>query len=241
MTFKKILLKTNDGRPVACLTVGGKPSAVTLPANVKAEACLAGELFFPVGERRFLLPQNAEDFSLLGRLDGEEVFATTLPQDKVNFVRWRLRSALEKRRKEPVSPEPITEEAPAALEPSAEEEDAPVIEETPFAAPTEQRQTQGESEVVLEEKESTLSRAKRLMEKGAPFPLFEKLMPASRWALVEDDDAAYLIGITERDGQETVIYGVPGARSFPPDDGELWSFFPTENDEVGYFLTEAKE
>lgn len=217
MTFRKLLFKTADGRPVASLTVSGCPPIVTLPQNVKAEACLAGSLFFPT-ERRFPLDPGEKDFSILGAMAGEPVFATTLTGQDVALAKWRLLSAVQKKQ---LPTQPLQEPLP---EPDLPKE---VPEPEPPILPA------------AEQTESVLSRAERRLEEGAPFPLFEKLMPGTRWAVVKEEEAEYLVGIREENGEKRVLYGIPGAQGCPPDEDKLWAFFPTENEDLGYFITEA--
>ena len=85
-----------------------------------------------------------------------------------------------------------------------------------------------------------LEKARRLIEKGEPFPLFDELMPDSVWAKIEDEDCLFLIGIVKEEEGERVLYGIAGTRAYPPDEDRLWTFFPTENEEEGYYLTEAE-
>ena len=88
--------------------------------------------------------------------------------------------------------------------------------------------------------ESALARAERRIATGVPFPLFERLMPGSRWATVKEDDVEFLVGIREDDGKSRVLYGIPGAQGCPPDEGALWTYFPLD-EETGYFVTEAED
>ena len=88
--------------------------------------------------------------------------------------------------------------------------------------------------------ESALARAERRIATGVPFPLFERLMPGSRWATVKEDDVEFLVGIREDGGKSRVLYGIPGAQGCPPDEGALWTYFPLD-EETGYFVTEAED
>lgn len=100
------------------------------------------------------------------------------------------------------------------------------------------KSTDAPSEAVVK---SALERAEALIERGTSFTLFEQYMPGSRWAIVKEE-AEYLVGITTDEDGTHVLFGVPGARDYPPDEDRLWSFFPTgEDEEIGYFLTEATE
>jgi len=86
-----------------------------------------------------------------------------------------------------------------------------------------------------------IARANALLKEGKPFTLFQDLMPGSRWAMIEKEEFHYLIGVTEEE-RPRLLYGIPGTLSCPPDEGTLWTFFPTEEGgEQGYYLTERKE
>ena len=86
-----------------------------------------------------------------------------------------------------------------------------------------------------------LRRAEELLAKGSPFPLFRDLMPNARWAMIEGEEAPFLFGILDEKPPKFLL-GIAGRRDLPPEEEGLWSFFPTdEEDETGYFLTEAKE
>ena len=94
----------------------------------------------------------------------------------------------------------------------------------------------------IEEKEAAtdpLARAKSRIAEGEPFDLFREVMPNAVWAKIEREECSFLVGIL-RDGEvERVLYGIAGRRAYPPDEDRLWSFFPTENEEEGYYLTEG--
>ena len=94
----------------------------------------------------------------------------------------------------------------------------------------------------IEEKEAAtdpLARAKSRIAEGEPFDLFREVMPNAVWAKVQREECSFLVGI-HRDGDvERVLYGIAGRRAYPPDEDRLWSFFPIENDEEGYYLTEG--
>ena len=211
MTFKKILLKDVAGNPLGALTLGGVPACVTLPENARAEACLADDFLFFPEERVFPLPAGAKHLSVLGKAANTPFFATTLEKEERTKAKWRLRRALEEKAKE-ILPSPI------------ETAEQPSVEEAP-----------------LQESEPSLTRAEGLLAQGTPFSLFEKLMPHSRWALVEEEGAAFLVGLEEENGKKRVMYGVPGVRDLPPDEEVPWAFFPTENEETGYFVTDAEK
>ena len=228
MRTRKILLKTQSGRPVCTLTIGGEPSLLTLPNGVTPLAVLTKTISF-LPQSPICLSNEAEEISVLAEKEGEILFATTLRNMAATEAKWRLFCAWEQRITPPTAPikedDPTDEKAP---EPA--EEDAQTT--TPFEV----------TEVLPAQTETALSRAEKLLQSGTPFPLFEKLMPSSRWALIQEESAPYLVGIKEQDGIPHVLYGVPGARDYPPDEGTLWSFFPIgEDGETGYFLTEAKE
>lgn len=233
MTYKKILLKDASDVPVDSLTVGGDPLCCALPENARCAVCLAGDtLLFPE-DRVFLIPTDTKEISVLGTAAGKEVFASTLKGEARRIAKWRLVAAAESQK----VPTPSLKQ---------EEQKTPVLAE-------DEPQTEGRNEQivpkpdspvveVLNDAESEVAKAERLISAGTPFPLFEKLMPSSRWALVEEEDASYLVGVKEEGGEKRVLYGVPGSQGFPPDEEELWSFFPIDEDgETGYFLTEAKK
>ena len=232
MTYKKILLKDFSGVPVGSLTLGGNPPVCVLPANARCVVCLAdGELLFP-NERIFLIPADAKEFSLLGTAAGKDVFATTLKGEALRVAKWRLIAAAEAKKAPTPSLKETEEQIP--VQPLKKPQDRP-----------QEKENGSEPAFTVSElapsAESELEKAERLIASGTPFPLFEKLMPASRWALVEEDDVSYLVGVKEEDGEKRVLYGVPGTQGFPPDEEELWSFFPLDEEgEAGYFLTEAK-
>ena len=233
MYFQRILLKNDDGRPLSCLTVCGTPPKVTLPKGAEAHAFYAGGIVLLHGEGSFLLPSNAKDLSVLGSIEGVPFFATTLPEKQGAYVKWLLLSALEKEaaNKEDLPTNPL----PPKEVPAEDEGGKPKTEE-------EKKEPLPEEETPEESAESALDRAEKLLQRGTPFPLFSDLMPSSRWALIDDENASYLVGIKEDEEGKHVFLGVPGARDFPPDKEMLWSFFPTEESgDVGYFLTEAEE
>ena len=214
MTFKKILLKDAAGNPLGALTLGGVPACATLPENARAEACLADDFLFFPEERVFPLPAGAKHLSVLGKTANTPFFATTLEKEERAKAKWRLSRALEEKASKKPLPPPVE-----PMEP-------PTIEEEPLG----ERQS-----------ETSLTRAEGLLAQGTPFSLFEKLMPHSRWALVEEEGAAFLVGLEEENGKKRVMYGVPGVRDLPPDEEVPWAFFPTENEETGYFVTDAEK
>ncbi len=110
----------------------------------------------------------------------------------------------------------------------------------PSAAPSEQKKDEPSFLPLPLPPESALARAERRIAAGTPFPLFSGLMPDSRWAVVKEDDAEFLVGIREENGKSRVLYGIPGTPGFPPDEGALWTYFPVDED-VGYFVTEAED
>ena len=94
----------------------------------------------------------------------------------------------------------------------------------------------------IEEKEAAtdpLARAKSRIAEGEPFDLFREVMPNAVWAKVQREECSFLVGILRDGDRERVLYGVAGTRAYPPDEDRLWSFFPTENEEEGYYLTEG--
>ena len=234
MPFLRVLLRDDRGTPVASAKVGGVPPRVTLPDGITALCCLSGEIF-PVHGSSFLLPTREPRFSLIARRGEEMLFASTLTSEEAAYEKWRLLSFLDKG--VPREEEVLTDESVEASATASEREnDPPTDTETAERDLSESRLTEI-TEEAAERPESEIERAERLLASGTPFPLFESMMQGSRWALVHEEDAEYLIGITE-DGH--VLVGVPGSRDYPPDEETLWSFFPTDEEgETGYFLTES--
>ncbi len=244
MPFRRILLKNRSGVPVASVTLTDRRPIVTLPEGIAALLILSDEITLPASESTFAHPVGNKPFSLLARKDGELLFGSTLPEEAAAFAKWRLLTALEEKKRTPLAPteslekretDEVAEQAESAedaLRKSTEE-----ILQSEQSSPLEESETSDGSGVP-----SKLERAEALLRKGTPFTLFDSVMPGSRWAIIKEDAAEYLIGITGEGEESRILFGVPGARDFPPDEGRLWSFFPSEeSEEIGYFLTEAEE
>lgn len=246
MPIRKILLKTLSGVPVTSLTLrtGLRPS-LTFPPAFLVEACECD------GERLSLqekipLPATLRDLSLLGKMDGVILFASTLPAEKAALARERLLlGGQPKEENLPKSPLeiPLSEEESPRESALAEKENAgPTI--TPFSD-AEQSPSQDADEPQEEAPLCSNTRAERLvrilkkMENGEPFDLFRELMPTYRWAKIREEEGEYLLGVEEESDPPHVLFGVAGSRAYPPDEDRLWTFFPTEGEE-GYYLTEEE-
>ena len=217
MPFRKVLMREIKGTPVASLTLRGDPPLLTLPAGTIALLLAIGEEILPASGDVITLRAGTRDFSLLAKRGDALLYASTLSERESAFAKWRLLSSLDKgeRREESDRSDPPPE-SEGISEPQS-------IESTPPA-----------------EEIGEIERAEALLARGTPFPLFEGMMPGSRWALIHEDQAEYLVGIREEEDGAHILFGVPGSRAFPPDEETLWSFFPTEDTgEIGYFLTDA--
>ena len=240
MSFRRIMLKNLRGEARGTISLSGQPTHVTLPEGVTVLLCLTNEFFIPPRERKFPMPSGAQELSLIGEKAGEMLFATTLPPDKASFAKWRLLSDLRNQG----APREETPPEDAILPPEqtafiAEKKAAPSITEPQSEIPKEEALS-AEDEAAPLSADTPLIKAERLLERGTPFPLFESLMPNSRWAAIRDDDAEYLVGIKRDDDGEHILFGVPGMRDLPPDEDRLWTFFPTDEEQgVGYYLTEG--
>ena len=235
MTFKRILLKNQAGVPVASARIGGCPPRVTLPEGVSALLYYTKGTMLPAGDPPFI--EGSADLSVLAEKEGGLLFGSTLSQSGAAYAKWRLLQAWEERGKgAPTAPleaptqslEEDTEDASAQIvEVSPKDESLPLTEELPPIS---------EEAGAIEDEPARLE---RLLERGEPFHLFDSVMPGSRWAIIKEDAAEYLVGVTEDESGKHVLFGVPGAQGFPPDEDGLWSFFPTDdNEEIGWFLTE---
>ena len=236
MSFRRILLKNESGAPRASISIGRYPPKVMLPKGITPLVCLTDKIHYPP-ENSFSLQKECADFSLLAKMGEEILYASTLSGADAAFAKWQLLSALEDQgnlrenshtetyaRKEEIIPSEGVEELPDDLS-----EASPLPEECDLNT----------LEDITRERSDERDRIEELLEKGTPFSLFEQLMPNSRWALIEDDTASYLIGVRKDDEGEHCLFGVPGVREYPPDEGKLWSFFPVDEEgESGYFLTE---
>ena len=236
MTLKRILLKNQAGEPIASARIGGNPPCVDLPEGVTPllfmteDSVLTAESGVYLGE--------SEEISILLRGDDGLLFASTLSGSRATYAKWRLLEAM-KERESALSASPL--EAPTeSLEEASVDAAAPARQPAPQEAspPAEE-----ELPSVPEEEEimpvSEPERWEALLEKGEPFHLFDSVMPGSRWSIIKEDAAEYLVGVTEDERGKHLLFGVPGARDFPPDEDRLWSFFPTEeNEEIGWFLSE---
>ena len=242
MSFRRILLKKASGAPVASLTISSLRPRVTMPEGITAILTLTDKISTPTDQSAIYFPAGG-DISLLARKEGELLFGSTLPAEQAAYAKWRLLTALDERGKAPM-------EAPT--ESLGKSEMGEIVEPMPETAIEMQESIEEkpiESEAVtLEESAaeesittpSKLERAEALLSRGTPFTLFDSVMPGSRWATIKEDDAEYLIGIIGEG--ERILFGIPGAVDYPPDEGRLWSFFPTdESGEIGYYLTEAED
>ena len=248
MILKKLLLKNQKGTPVASLTVRtGANASVTFPDKFTPIAALADDTLLPVPAQNILpLPPQTTAFSLLGNLDGERVFCTTLTGEQAAFARWRLLSLAEQEEQEAL---PL--ESPLEKGSEHNKKEGDFEQKNSAQAPTQGEPlvprvelserfdlTPAEAEQPLDK----IARAKKMMEQGEPFSLFDKWMPDARWALIQNEECPFLVGIVKEGEDEKILYGVQGSRDYPPDDGTLWSFFPTSEDgEEGYYLTEEPQ
>ena len=237
MPFRRLLLKDAKGYPRAAITIDSRPPRVVLPQGITALLCLTDEIFTPPNGCSFRLPEEGLSFSILCRRDEEILFASDLPPREASIAKWRLLSEQEKQgtpREEASSEDDIKQSLGEGV--VAEE----VREGAPREIPIENEREETEPVEDTPADGATLTRAKALLESGTPFPLFEHLMPSSRWAVIREDDTEYLIGIRSDEEGARVLFGIPGRRDLPPDDDRLWTFFPTdENEEVGYYLAEG--
>lgn len=243
MSFRRILLKNRSGVPVASVTLTDRRPIVTLPDGITALLCLGEEIYPPI-DGVISLPAGDKPLSILAEKAGELLFGSTLNAQEAAFAKWRLLTALEEKKSTPLAPTESLEkrETDEVVEQAESAEDAlqkgtEEILQTEQSSPLEESETSDGSGVP-----SKLERAEALLRKGTPFTLFDSVMPGSRWAIIKEDAAEYLIGITGEGEESRILFGVPGARDFPPDEDRLWSFFPSEeSEEMGYFLTEAEE
>ena len=221
MPIRKILLKTLSGTPVAAVTIrpGFHPS-ILFPSSFLPTACEYDGRDLPLSEN-LSLPAESRDFSLLGLMGDEILFATTLPAAEAILARERLflRSKAQK------YPEMHTEEAREI--PTSPEE----LDEERESAPKESAITSADAQ------ENRLKRAIEKIEKGEPFGLFRETMPTFRWAKIKEEEGEYLLGIDVDAEPPHLLFGIEGSQDYPPDEDRLWTFFPTEG-ELGYYLTE---
>ena len=246
MSVKKILLKDDAGRPLSSLTLPYRSGGtLTLPKELQVDAYEEGEIRFPKPNGEIRVVGDPPTLSLIGRWKGVRVFASTLPEEKANFAKWKLLSAVEEGQKaleilpkspleqphqKPIPPAPQEEETHTPQEPITPQEDT----ELP-PAPMQAEASFGEKAAPS----SALSRAEALLQSGEAFDLFNDLMPGSRWAKIKEEEYEYLVGITG-DTPPRVLYGIAGMLDYPPDEDRLWSFFPIDEEgEEGYYLTEA--
>ena len=238
MSFRRMILKDIAGNARAVATLGTKPTKLTLPQNVTVLACLTDRVFFPPKADSVPLDEGTASLSVLCRAGEDLLFGSTLPPKDAAFAKWRLRTALEQGTPREVSPK-SEPPAPPLIEEEAEAANAPLD-----TSPNEKEQNvalEGEPPISEAPEMGKRQRAEALMKRGTPFPLFEKMMPNSRWAIIRDDSAEYLVGIKDEEDGEHILFGIAGTRSLPPDEGRLWTFFPTEDEEIGYYLTEEEE
>jgi len=236
MSFRRILLKDKRGIPHGSLILHGCPPRVSLPQGVSPILCMTDKVFAPEGA--VCLPFEDAPFSLLAKENGEILFASTLPKKDAAFIKWQLEEEVKRREERAHSPYKVPEES---LE-SASEEQSEAPSECCEEGEENFSSEDASTGVIEGSEEREILKAEKLLAQGTPFPLFESMMPGSRWALIREDAAEYLVGILSSEEGAHVLLGIPGARNFPPDEDRLWSFFPTDEDgELGYFLTEAKE
>ena len=248
MPFRKVLLRDDDCCPIAALTIRGEQSRLEIPAALRVDAYESERIFFPAPQDEIVV--TTDRFSLLGELKGVRVFASTLPPEEARLAKWRLMRAWEgpQAEKVPTSPlkdteDKVPEESRLADDERSDEPTIPeeaMIDKPPFPteATVETDHIPSSEEIeTIRPPETALTRARRLLSTGEPFHLFEEMMPQSEWAMIREDDYEYLIGITE---DEHVLYGIPGSRAYPPDDESLWTFFPTDDGEEGWFLREGE-
>ena len=228
---RKLILKNDRGEVRGVLTVLlGEAAEAFSESNFRPIALLAEEEILPVtGEKLPPLPSNLRSLSLLGKNGEETLFATTLTGEAASMAKWRLckrNTETEQEGKVPTSPleaEPFREEVNPPLKESEERTG------NGFVTPSEEQR----------EDPDALSKARALLKKGEPFPLFDELMPGARFAKIESEECLCLIGIVAEGGKERVLYGVAGTINCPPDEDRLWTYFPT-NDEEGFYLTEGE-
>ena len=229
---RKLLLKDEYGVARAVLTVTfGEHPALRLPDGVKVVAALTNEkiLLCPSGEAP-ALQKGTTDLSLVAEYAKTTLFATTLTGEAARLAKWRLTErARESTNMQKVPTTPLTE----------------VLSEERIESETSEDETAedpGTREPVdalfpEAEKQDPVAKARRLIEEGEPFSLFENLMPNSKWAKIQNEECLCLVGIVKEDDRERVLYGIAGTPGFPPDEDKLWTYFPT-GDEEGYYLTE---
>lgn len=249
MTMKKILLKNQKGTPVASLTLRlGANASVIYPSGFTPVAALSDEKLIPLSTQSDLvLPPQTTAFSLLGKLGSELAFATTLTGEQAAFARWRLLPLVKQEGKGTFPLEsPLEQEERGNEKKELGEGGSPSNgQEETKVSPTAHPDLSERFELTPPEETVPLdrfARAEKMIEQGEPFSLFEEWMPNARWAMIQNEECPFLVGIVKDDAGKKVLYGVQGSRDFPPDDGTLWSFFPTSEDgNEGYYLTEEPQ
>ena len=238
MSVRKILAKNRSGEALAVLTLRlGAHSSIEFPREFVPRMALVSETVLTPSDGRLSLPQDTRDVSVIGSLSGEEVFATTLSGEAASYAQWTLLQAVEARHSVPAEVPKSPLEEPVL--PPVEEATVPSVEEEPLEASPDLSERFDVVDILSETPVDPIEKARALMGKGAPFTLFDEILPHSRWAKIESEECAYLIGIDEDGDHVRLLYGIPGSRSYPPDEGRLWTFFPTdESEEEGYYLTE---
>lgn len=248
MPIRKILLKDGAGAPCGAVTVTfGERGCAVLPQGFRLLAAESAGRFLSATGERLQLPHDASDLSLLGEYHGKSLFASTLSQEKATFARWRLMRSQEENSPLILPKSPLQEEDCQVKESTLPAEEVPEESSEENLLPKEDFDGNEEDlsekfslvEIANELQESPLEKAERLLSTGEAFPLFEEMMPNSRWAKIKEEECEYLVGILEEEGASRVLYGIAGSRDYPPDEDRLWTFFPLD-EEDGYYLTEAE-
>lgn len=262
MTVKKLLLKNENGAPIAVLTLKReeRKTFLTLPQETTFLAAMASGRLLDRAETKggFALSCGDSPLSLLIKRGDETLFATE--ENDAAYAKWTMLSLQEKtpqdERKSELTPPTSEEEAPpvfrqeAALTGNTEAE-------TPAGKIEDENGISSEASDIPEEKtisEEALSEGEieaqgsdesepdglfALFEKGEPFTIFEEMIKGSRWVRLSEEK---LLGRITIDGEEKLLCGVAGRRGAAPDETHEWTFLPSEEDEEeGYYIRSATE
>ena len=258
MTVRKLLLKNENGAPVAALTLKseGKRTFLALPQDIVLLAAMSEGKILEAEKDGVLLSFSAKEspLSLLAMRRTEILFATE--EKDAAYAKWKILSLQgenheERRESAHEAPTPKEEEPPILRSEAAPEEKTENAE--PLEAEREEENaTSSEISEISEENdlmEETLETGKTeaaspagkareeihaLFEKGEPFPLFEEMIEGSHWVRLSDES---LLGRITVDGEERLLCGVAGRRGAAPNEADDWTFLPTEEEEEeGYYI-----
>ena len=96
MTYRKILLKSDEDGIVYAATMRGDPPVLLLPKGVTAKALLADGMISRAEGGAVPLPKGGGDFSLVATMGETLLFASTLPEQEKQMAKWHLLNDLRK-------------------------------------------------------------------------------------------------------------------------------------------------